>query len=119
MNKLIAWVEIPTKNFKRAVSFYSKVLNVDIEGMDFGTEKMALLPNGEGAIVEAEGYTPSGQGVMVSLNVPDSMEATLERIEANGGEILKGKTKIEAEGKGYFAIFHDCEGNRLGFYSQD
>lgn len=119
MEKLIAWVEIPTENFERAVNFYSTVLKTEMEGMDFGHEKMAILPGGEGALIEAEDYKPAKHGLMVSLNVPDSMEASLERVKQAGGNILKEKTKIEAEGRGYFAIFMDSEGNRLGFYSND
>ena len=32
---------------------------------------------------------------------------------------ITGKTKIEAEGRGYFAIFIDCEGNKVGLYGED
>jgi predicted enzyme related to lactoylglutathione lyase len=117
MSNLIAWVEIPTQDFQRAVKFYNSVLQFEMEGMDFGHEKMAIFPNGEGAIIEAEGYQPASTGVLVSLNVTDTMEASLDRVKAAGGEVLKEKTKIEAEGRGYFAIFKDSEGNRLGFYS--
>jgi predicted enzyme related to lactoylglutathione lyase len=29
------------------------------------------------------------------------------------------KTKIEVEGKGYFALFIDCEGNKEGLYGNE
>jgi predicted enzyme related to lactoylglutathione lyase len=116
MEKLISWVEIPTSDFERAVRFYSEVLKINLTAEDFGTEKMACFPSGEGAIIYTPGYSPSSQGVMVSLNVPDDLEATLERITTNGGKILTPKTKIEVEGRGYFAVFSDCEGNRFGLY---
>lgn len=45
------------------------------------------------------------------------MEGTLHAIVENGGKIIRPKTKIEAEGMGYFALFIDCEGNKLGLYS--
>jgi predicted enzyme related to lactoylglutathione lyase len=45
------------------------------------------------------------------------MEKALSSVEANGGEIIRPKTKIEAEGRGYFALFADSEGNRLELYS--
>lgn len=45
------------------------------------------------------------------------MEETLFRIENNAGEIITSKTKIETEGMGYFSIFIDVEGNRVGLYS--
>jgi uncharacterized protein len=33
------------------------------------------------------------------------------------GKIHTPKTKIEAEGKGFFAIIIDSEGNKIGFYT--
>lgn len=116
MKKLIEWVEIPAADMKRAVNFYNRVFNLQLEVMDFGTEQMACLPNGEGTIFYKPGYLPSKDGVIVSLRVSDSIEASAVRIKDNGGEILMPKTKIEAEGRGYFALCLDSEGNRIGLY---
>ncbi len=118
MEKIISWVEIPTADFDRAVQFYNKVLKLEMTGEDFGTEKMACFPSGEGAIVYAPGYAPSHNGVIVSLLVPDSIDLTAARIEELGGKITHAKTMIEAEGKGYFAVFLDSEGNRLGLHEK-
>jgi len=57
MEKLISWVEIPTADFQRAVEFYNKVLDLQMKGEDFGAEKMACFPTGEGAIVQTEGLS--------------------------------------------------------------
>ena len=46
----------------------------------------------------------------------DNLDAALKTVQEKGGSVLKQKTKIEAEGRGYFAIFVDCEGNRMGLY---
>lgn len=116
MERLISWVEIPTNDFERAVNFYSKVLKAALNVQDFGNEKMACFPSGEGAVIYEPNYKPSANGVIVSLQVADDIDSTLIRIEANGGKVLRAKTKIEAEGKGYFALFTDSEGNRLGLY---
>ncbi len=116
MEKLISWVEIPTNDFERAVSFYSKVLKTELNVLDFGNEKMACFPSGEGAIICEPNYKPSANGVIVSLQVADDIDSTLGRVEANGGKVLRTKTRIEAEGRGYFALFTDSEGNRLGLY---
>lgn len=118
MEKLISWVEIPTADFDRAVNFYNKVLKLEMKGEDFGAEKMACFPSGEGAIVYAPGYLPSQNGVIVSLLVPDNIELTCERIIEMGGKITQAKTKIEAEGMGYFAVFLDAEGNRVGLHEK-
>jgi uncharacterized protein len=118
MEKLVSWVEIPTTNFDRAVNFYNAVLKLDMKGEDFGMEKMAYFPTGEGAIIQAPDYKPSENGVIVSLLVPDSIDITVHRIEQNGGKIMHPKTRIEAEGKGYFAVFLDSEGNRIGIHEK-
>ena len=116
MNNLISWVEIPAKNFERATEFYNKVLNLKLEVADYGIEKMACFPGGEGAISFAPNFEPSSGGVLVSLNASKQFDAVLKRIAENGGEVKQGKTKIQAEGRGYFATFLDTEGNKLSLY---
>lgn len=116
MRKLISWVEIPATDIERATKFYSKVLNLDIQVMDFGKEKMACFPNGEGAISLAPGFNPSKNGVLVSFNTEKDLNAVLKIVAENGGEIVQSKTKIEAEGRGYFALIVDTEGNKVGLY---
>lgn len=116
MKKLISWVEIPATDFKRAVQFYTTILNLDFQVVEGGEEKMALFPGGEGAISFAPDFNPSRDGVLVSLNAGSDLNAVLKLVEENGGEIARPKTKIEAEGMGYFALFIDSEGNKLGLY---
>ena len=116
MEKLVSWVEIPAADFKRAVMFYNTILGIELQEIDCGTEKMACFPSGEGAISFAPGFNPSKDGVLVSLNTGDDLDNTLRRIENNGGTIVQPKTKIQVENRGYFALFIDCEGNKLGLY---
>lgn len=119
MEKIISWVEIPAVNFERAVNFYNAIFNLGLEAIDCGEEKMACFPSGEGAISFAPGFKPSKDGVIVSLNAGKNLEATLEKIVQNGGSVVQPKTKIEAEGRGYFALFTDSEGNRMGLYGDE
>jgi len=116
MKKMIAWVEIPATDFKRALTFYNTILNVEMQAMECGEEKMACFPSGEGAISKSPGFKPSENGPIVNFYAENDIEETLKLIEQNGGKTIQGKTKIEAEGRGYFALFMDCEGNRLGLY---
>ena len=118
MKKLVRWVEIPATDFKRAVKFYNKVFNLELKPLDFGHEKMAFLPNDEGAISFAPNFKPSENGVLVSLETGDDLDGAILRVVANEGKIIQPKTKIEAEGRGYFALFVDSEGNRLGLYGK-
>lgn len=119
MKKLISWVEIPAVDFERAIRFYSAVLKVDLQIVDCGHEKMACFPTGEGAISFAPGFKPSENGTLVSLNTANDLDGAIERVKANKGTIVLPKTKIEAEDKGYFALFIDSEGNKVGLYGDE
>ncbi|MDD4555623.1 MAG: VOC family protein [Bacteroidales bacterium] len=120
MKKLISFFEIPASDFDRAVEFYEHVLDVTCTRCDCGEEKMAFFPDPEtgprGAISYAKGFDPSPGGVIISFCV-DRIEDVLSRVIANGGKVFIPKTKIEAEGQGYFAVFFDCEGNKIGLHS--
>jgi len=116
MKKLISWVEIPAENFERATGFYAKVFNLDFQIVDCGEEKMACFPSGEGAISYARGFKPSKDGVLVSLNTEKDLDGTIKRIQQSGGTILTPRTRIEAEGREFFATFLDSEGNKVGLY---
>ncbi|MDR2927384.1 MAG: VOC family protein, partial [Cytophagaceae bacterium] len=108
MSSLVAFFEIPAIDFDRAVTFHGNVLGVKPSIMDCGNGKMAFFPEENGqcpdAISLAKDFCPSKDGVLVKLHVAD-MEKALSSVEANGGEIIRPKTKIEAEGRGYFALF--------------
>ena len=119
MQKLISWVEIPAADFDRAVRFYTAVLNLEFQIIEGDGEKMACFPSGEGAISLSPGFNPSRDGILVSLNAGNQLEETLARVEQQGGKIVKPKTKIEAEGRGYFALFLDSEGNKVGLYGEE
>ncbi|NDW19663.1 VOC family protein [Dysgonomonas sp. 216] len=123
MKRLIDFFEIPATDFSRAVKFYETIFGITMATFDCGNEKMAFFPgnNGksQGAISWSScfDFTPSAQGVLISLNCED-ISSMLELIEKNGGKTLIAKTKIESDDRGYFAVFTDCEGNRLGLYSE-
>lgn len=120
MKNLVAFFEIPAADFGRAVKFYEKVFGLELAVMECDTEKMAFFPEEAGvfpgAISWANGFEPSADGVLISLRV-ENMEAVLASLNRWGGKILQPKTKIEAEGRGYFSTFMDSEGNRIGLYS--
>jgi uncharacterized protein len=118
MKKLVSWVEVPAIKFDRAVGFYNSVFKLNMQKNDYGKEKMAFFPEGEGAISYAENFMPSENGVLVSFNVPDSIDDTIVRIEKGGGSVLHPKTKIEAPDRDFFAVCLDSEGNRIGLYGK-
>lgn len=124
MKALVSFFEIPATDFDRAVRFYETMFNIKLSVMDGGPNKTAFFPveNGEcpGAISWAStvSFLPSQDGVFVSLRIRD-MEKAIASIEENGGKILIPRTRMEGEISGYYAVFIDCEGNRLGLYSDE
>jgi predicted enzyme related to lactoylglutathione lyase len=54
-------------------------------------------------------------GITVYLNANPAIQAVIDRIEPAGGKILLPKTKINA---GYFSVFIDTEGNRVGLHAE-
>jgi hypothetical protein len=121
MENMINWFEIPAKDIARAISFYKKILNVEIHETEMMGTKMGFLPsdgkNVSGAIVQGEDYTPTSDGAVLYLNGGDDLQNPLSRIEAAGGKIIVPKTQISPE-IGYFAMFIDTEGNRMALHSQ-
>ena len=120
MKNLVSIVEIPTADFRRAVTFYQAILAIKIEEAEMEGIKMGLFPNaGEGVFVQlinGSDYKPSMDGTIVYLNGGDDLQKIADKVEANGGKIVVPKTEIGPE-MGFFAIFTDTEGNKLGLQS--
>ena len=121
MKKLISIVEIPTVDFSRAVSFYKNILDIDIEEIEMGGMKMGLFPNETGDIfvqlIHGSEYKPASDGLVVYLHGGDDLHQITTKIESNGGRLILAKTEIPE--MGFYALFMDTEGNRLGLYSSN
>ena len=120
MKNLISIVEIPTTDFQRAVKFYQAILNITIEETDMQGTRMGLFPSDGEAVsvvlINGEGYMPGAEGATVYLYAGDDLTTTLNKVEPHGGKIIIPKTEISPE-IGFFAIFTDTEGNKLGLHS--
>ncbi|MBT1695423.1 VOC family protein [Fulvivirgaceae bacterium PWU4] len=120
MKNLVSIVEIPTADFSRAMDFYQKILAINIEVVEMEGIKMGLFPNaGDGTVVQllhADGYKPSVDGTVIYLNGGDDLQKVADKIEANGGRIVTPKTEIGPD-MGFYAVFTDTEGNKLGLHS--
>lgn len=120
MNNLISIVEIPTADFPRAVKFYQTILGVTIQEMEMDGVKLGVLPNDEGTVnvVLAKGsdYKPSADGALLYLNAGEDLQPTLDKVGQNGGQVILPKTPISPE-MGFFALFLDSEGNKMGLHS--
>ena len=120
MNSFVSIFEIPASDVSRAISFYQGILDVAIEELAFPGMHMGLFPTDDqmnyGVLIKGDDYVPSAQGVTIYLNAGENLQIILDRVEPNGGQILVPKTP-HADESGFFALFLDSEGNRLGLHS--
>ncbi len=120
MKSYVAIFEIPATDLSRAVNFYQEILDIDIEKMAFSGMEMGLFPYEEqlvtGVIIKSEGYQPSANGTTIYLNGGDNLQIILDKVERQGGKIIVPKTP-HADESGFFAIFLDSEGNKMGLHS--
>ena len=120
MTSFVSIFEIPATDISRAVDFYQTILDIEIEKMSFPEMQMGLFPSeGQmtfGVIIQGEDYKPSANGVTIYLNGGDNLQVIIDKVEKNGGNVIAPKT-LHADESGYFAMFIDTEGNRIGLHS--
>ncbi|MDX1959632.1 MAG: VOC family protein [Leptospiraceae bacterium] len=123
LNSYVSIIEIPATDMNRAIDFYQSILGIKIEKLDFPEYpdmQLGLLPQeGQqvvGVLIKGDGYAPSSKGVTVYLNAGENLQAIVENIPKQGGKVLVPKSP-HADGVGFYAIFLDTEGNRLGLHS--
>ena len=120
MKNFISIIEIPVSDFHRAVRFYQAVAGISIEEMEMGGVTMGVLPNEEGTVnvvlAKGDDYKPTADGAVLYLQAGVDLQPMLDRVKQHGGKILVPKTEISPE-MGFFALFIDTEGNKLGLHS--
>lgn len=120
MSSFISLFEIPATDISRAINFYQSILDVNIEKMEMPGMEMGIFPYENqtvtGVIMKGEDFKPSVDGVTIYLNGGDNLQTILDKVEVNGGKIIVPKT-AHADESGFFALFLDTEGNKLGLNS--
>ncbi len=120
MNSFISLFEIPATDISRAINFYQAILGINIEKMEMPGMEMGIFPyEGQivtGVIMKGEDFKPSAYGVTIYLNGGDNLKTILDKVEKNGGKIIAPKT-AHADESGFFALFLDTEGNKIGLNS--
>lgn len=114
--------QIPVLDFESAHNFYSKVMDYELDKMEYSGAQLGLfkydMEKGVGGtLIKSDGLTPSNQGTMVYLHAGNDLQPFLDRVRQFGGQVVHEKTQLGPE-MGYFAIFNDTEGNRVGLYSK-
>ncbi len=116
----VNWFEIPALDIEKAKDFYQNVFDIEMTITEMGPSLMAWFPGAPdgvgatGTLIKSEGYVPSAEGTTVYFHVPD-IEATLAKIEANGGKTIVPKMSIGEYG--FIAQFLDNQGNRVALHS--
>ncbi|MDX9751724.1 MAG: VOC family protein [Flavobacteriales bacterium] len=120
MKNLVSIIELPVSDLSRAMAFYQAVLGVAIDEADMGGTRMGILPAEAGAVnvvlVQGDGYTPAADGTVLYFDAGTDLQPTLDKVAPNGGRVMAPKTEISPE-MGFFALFTDTEGNRVGLHS--
>ena len=110
------WFEIPTADIQKSIPFYNQVLGLELEAKQFGPNQVAIFPYKDpapgGCLMQGPGMVPSSAGSVVYLSTKKIDEA-IDRVEVARGKVVVPKTPI-GPGMGFFARFHDLEGNLVG-----
>ncbi|MEO1049725.1 MAG: VOC family protein [Bacteroidota bacterium] len=121
MKNAIQNFNIPVVEFERAVQFYSTLLNYEIQTTDFNGIKLGFFAcdheNGGvgGTLLSDPSATPSKMGTMVFLHAGEDLQQALDRMP-DTGDVVVPKSPL-GPNMGFFAIFDDSEGNRVGLFS--
>lgn len=117
MSKVVHF-EIPVDEPERASAFYRDALGWEVSS--FGDEPYWLVragaddePGADGALI-GRGDLHRSPVVVVGV---ESIDETLGRVGASGGEILQPKMPIP--GVGWSAYMRDTEGNTIGLFQPD
>ncbi|MEM8851396.1 MAG: VOC family protein [Pseudomonadota bacterium] len=116
----VVWAEIPVTDLPAARRFYEAVFQWETVLHEDGPNPMAMFPTPDemhsiaGHLYPGE---PGTGGPTVHLEVPDTLEATADRVRDAGGTVLPmPPVKIPA---GRFMYATDPDGNSLGLFESD
>lgn len=113
-NGKICYIEMPAIDIARSADFYHKVFGWNIRQRGNGSTAFDDSV-GEVSGTWVPGRPPSSQPALLVYIMVDSVAATLERIVANGGEIVQ---PIGADAPEITARFRDPGGTVIGLYQQ-
>jgi len=112
------WFEIPVIDMDRARAFYGTVLQNELRHEEDGPNPMSIFAyNGNGRVsghIYPGKPAPAGSGPTVHLAVARPLEEALERVAANGGQVVSPVIDIPA---GRFAYCLDPDGNSIGLFT--
>ncbi len=113
-NGKICYIEIPATDIERSADFYKRAFGWEIRKR--GDGKTAFNDTtGQVSGTWVLGRQPATQPGLLIYVMVDSVEAALQAITANGGDIVQS---IGADAPEITARFRDPAGNVIGLYQQ-
>ena len=113
------WFEIPVSDLDAAKRFYEEALSIEMTRNDQGPNPMVMFSGMGDMGVSGHLYpgkpAASGAGNTVHLASPEPLEAALERVRQNGGEVT---SEIITIPPGRFAYCLDPDGNSIGLFGR-
>lgn len=112
------WTEIPVTDLTAAVAFYGDVFKWSLSMDDTGPMPMAnFAADMKGCHGHLYPGSPAkdGNGPTIHLAVPDTLEATTERLTKAGGTVVMGPIPIPV---GRFTKCIDPDGNSIGLFER-
>lgn len=120
-DNVVTWFDPPVLDLARAKQFYGEVLGARFKDEEMNGLQMAIFEAAAGAasgmLVLSECYQPNASGAVIYFNGGEDLSQPLARAEQLGAQVVAPKTAIKEGACGYFALFIDSEGNRVGLYS--
>ncbi len=118
LHNRVVWFDIPVADLDRAISFYERVLAIEVDKQSFDGFEFATLAHAEGnggcLVPNADGVSAT-QGPLIYLNVDGRLEEAVALVEDQGGSVTQSIHQIGPYGQR--AVILDCEGNRLALHS--
>jgi predicted enzyme related to lactoylglutathione lyase len=113
-NGKICYLEIPTHDLARSIEFYRSVFGWKVRTRGNGS---TAFDDGVGEVsgTWVTGRQPAAEVGLLLYVMVDSVEDTVLRVKAAGGEIVQ---PIGADAPEITARFRDPSGNVLGLYQQ-
>ena len=111
------WFEIPVTDMERARAFYGAVLQNELSLNEDGPNPMAMFAAKDRGSVAGHVYPgkPAAAGTTIHLAIAAPIEAAMERVTGNGGQVVSPVIEIPA---GRFAYCLDPDGNSFGLFVQ-
>jgi predicted enzyme related to lactoylglutathione lyase len=111
------WFEIPVADMERAQKFYGAVLQNELAPQDGGPNPLSMFKARDQESIAGHIYpgrpAAAGTGPTIHLAAAAPIEAALQRVTENGGQVVSSVIEIPA---GRFAYCLDPDGNSFGLF---